>query len=147
MSRNKIGEVSPIPKFMYLKIRRRNGVESLTTLEEGEFTVPIDGCIKWTHCSETVRRRFYRSKKRWRSSLDRISKVYRYWHQKTKLKIKFHLYIGDSGHQNIKKYVTWELKSQKFYVLFPCNPMEPLISAVGPVTVAYVGVAKLNCFT
>ena len=31
--------------FIYLKIRRRNGVESLTTLEEGEFKLAIDGCI------------------------------------------------------------------------------------------------------
>ena len=46
MSKNKIGEDSPIPKFLYLKIRPRDGVESLTTLEEGEFKVPIDGCIK-----------------------------------------------------------------------------------------------------
>ena len=46
MSKNKIGEDSPIPKFIYLKIRRRDGVESLTTLEEGEFKVPIDGCIR-----------------------------------------------------------------------------------------------------
>ena len=30
---------------MHLKIRRRNGVESLTTLEEGEFKLAIDGCI------------------------------------------------------------------------------------------------------
>ena len=52
MSKNKIGEDSPIPKFIYLKIRRRDGapsrrriVETLTTLEEGEFKVPIDGCI------------------------------------------------------------------------------------------------------
>ena len=30
----------------YHKIRRRDGVETLTTLEEGEFKVPIDGCIK-----------------------------------------------------------------------------------------------------
>ena len=71
-------------------------------------------------------------KKGWRCSLDRISKVYRYRHRKTKLKIKFHLYIGDSCHQNIKKYVTWGLKSQKFYVFFPCNPMEPFISGVRP---------------
>ena len=71
-------------------------------------------------------------KKGWRCSLDRISKVYRYRHQKTKLKIKFHLYIGYSCHQNIKKYVTWGLKSQKFYVSFPCNPMEPFISGVRP---------------
>ena len=27
---------------MQLKIRRRDGVESLSTLEEGEFKVPID---------------------------------------------------------------------------------------------------------
>ena len=47
MSRNKIGEESPIPKFIYLKIRRRDGFESLTTLEEGEFKVPIDDCINW----------------------------------------------------------------------------------------------------
>ena len=46
MSKNKIGEDSPIPKFIYLKIRRRDGVESTTTLEEGEFKVPIDGCIR-----------------------------------------------------------------------------------------------------
>ena len=46
MSKIKIGEDSPILKFIYLKIRRRDGVESLTTLEEGEFKVPIDGCIK-----------------------------------------------------------------------------------------------------
>ena len=71
-------------------------------------------------------------KKGWRCSLDRISKVYRYRHQKTKLKIKFHLFIGDSCHQNIKKYVTWGLKLQKFYVFFPCNPMEPFISGVRP---------------
>ena len=45
MSKNKIGEDSPIPKFKYLKIRRRDGVKSLTALEEGEFKVPIDGCI------------------------------------------------------------------------------------------------------
>ena len=45
MSKNKIGENSPIPKFIYLKIRLRDGVESLTTLEEGEFKVSIDGCI------------------------------------------------------------------------------------------------------
>ena len=46
MFKNKLGEDSPIPKFMHLKIRRRDGVESLTTLEEGAFKVPIDGCIK-----------------------------------------------------------------------------------------------------
>ena len=45
MSKNEIGEDSPIPKFLYVKIRRRDGVESMTTLEEGEFKVPIDSCI------------------------------------------------------------------------------------------------------
>ena len=30
---------------MYLKIRRRDGVESLTILEEDEFKMPIDGNI------------------------------------------------------------------------------------------------------
>ena len=45
MFENKLDEDSPIPKFTHLKIRRRDGVESLTTLEEGEFKVPIDGCI------------------------------------------------------------------------------------------------------
>ena len=45
MSKNKMGEDSPIPKFIYLNIRRRDGVESLTTLEESEFKVPIDGCM------------------------------------------------------------------------------------------------------
>ena len=43
MFKNELGEDSPIPKFMHLKIRCRDGVESLTTLEEGEFKVPIDG--------------------------------------------------------------------------------------------------------
>ena len=46
MLKNKLGEDSPIPKFLHLQIRRRDGVESLTVLEEGEFKVPIDGCIK-----------------------------------------------------------------------------------------------------
>ena len=46
MSKNKIGQNSPIPKFVYLKIQRQDGVKSLTILEEGEFKVPIDGCIK-----------------------------------------------------------------------------------------------------
>ena len=48
MSKNKLGEDSPFPKFMHLKIRRRDGVESLTILEEGEFKLAIDGCIKGT---------------------------------------------------------------------------------------------------
>ena len=46
MSKIEIGQDSQIPKFTYLKIRRRDGVESLTILEEGEFKVPIDGCIR-----------------------------------------------------------------------------------------------------
>ena len=75
---------------------------------------------------------FTNRKKGWRCSLDCISKVYRYRRQKTKLKIKFHLYIGDSYHQKIKKYVTWGLKSRKFYVFFLCNTMEPFISGVRP---------------
>ena len=45
MSKNKLGQDSPFSKFLHLKIRRRNGVESLTTLEEGEFKFAIDGCI------------------------------------------------------------------------------------------------------
>ena len=45
MSKNKLGQDSPFPRFLHLKIRRRNGVESLTTLEEGEFKFAIDGCI------------------------------------------------------------------------------------------------------
>ena len=40
MSKNKISEDSPIPKFIYLKIRCRDGVESLTTLE-CELKVPL----------------------------------------------------------------------------------------------------------
>ena len=47
-SKNKlnVGEVSPIPEFIQCKIRRGDGVKSLTTLEEGEFKVCIDCCIK-----------------------------------------------------------------------------------------------------
>ena len=50
MSKNKLGQDSPFSKFLHLKIRRLNGVESLTTLEEGEFKFAIDGCIRlvWT---------------------------------------------------------------------------------------------------
>ena len=69
-----------------------------------------------------------------RCSLDRISKVYLDRHQKRKLKIKFHLYFSNSHQQKIKKIVTWGLKSQKFYVFFTCNPMEPFISGVRPST-------------
>ena len=47
-SKNKLGQDSPFPKFLHLKIRRRNGVESLTTLEEGEFKFAIDVCIKYS---------------------------------------------------------------------------------------------------
>ena len=39
MFKNKLGEDSLIPKLIHLKIRRRDGVESLTTLEKGEFKV------------------------------------------------------------------------------------------------------------
>ena len=53
MSKNKMGKDSPIPKFIYLKLRRRYGVESLTILEEGEFKVPIDECISWENASLT----------------------------------------------------------------------------------------------
>ena len=41
MFKNRLGEDWPILKFIHVKIRRRGGVESLTTLEEGEFKVPI----------------------------------------------------------------------------------------------------------
>ena len=43
--KNKLGTDSPISKFKHLKIRRRDGVENLTTLEEGEFKVPIDALL------------------------------------------------------------------------------------------------------
>ena len=45
MFKNKLGEDSTIPKFIHLKIWRRDGVKSSTTVEEGEFKVSIDGCI------------------------------------------------------------------------------------------------------
>ena len=45
MFKNKLGEDSAIPKLIHLKIRRRDGVESLTTLEAGECNISIDGCI------------------------------------------------------------------------------------------------------
>ena len=45
MFKNKLGEDSPIPKMIPLKIRRRGGNISLTTLEEGEFKVPTEDCI------------------------------------------------------------------------------------------------------
>ena len=42
MYKNKIGDDSPIPKLIYLKIRRRDGVKSLMIFEEGEFKLAID---------------------------------------------------------------------------------------------------------
>ena len=45
MFKNELGEDSPIQNFIHLKIRCRDGVKSLMTLEEGEFKRPIDGCI------------------------------------------------------------------------------------------------------
>ena len=109
----------------------------LPTLWIQSENVDIKMQVRDTHANEhTALKRlggyFTDRKKGWRCSLDRISKVYRYRHQKTKLKIKFHLYLSDSCHQKIKKYVTWGLKSQKFYVYFLCNPMEPFISGVRP---------------
>ena len=49
MFKNKLGENSPIPQFIHLNIRHRDGIESLMTLEEGEFKVPIDDC---TNCQQ-----------------------------------------------------------------------------------------------
>ena len=51
MFKTKLGDDSPIAKFMHFKIRRRDGLESLTTLE-GEFKVPIDGCIQATEADQ-----------------------------------------------------------------------------------------------
>ena len=68
MSKNKLGQDSPFPKFLHLKIRRRNGVESLTTLEEGEFKFAIDGCINWT--DHPTREEIY-------GTLPKVSKVVR----------------------------------------------------------------------
>ena len=48
MSKNQLDEDSPVPKFIHLMIRRWDGIKSLTTLEEGEFKMPIDTCIR-TH--------------------------------------------------------------------------------------------------
>ena len=45
MCGNKLGEYSQIPKFTDLKIWLWDGIESLMTLGEGEFKMPIDACI------------------------------------------------------------------------------------------------------
>ena len=50
MFKNKLGEDSPILNYIHLKLRRRDGVEPLTTIEEGEFKVPINGCIYVIGC-------------------------------------------------------------------------------------------------
>ena len=39
MSKNKVREDPPIPKFIHLKIRREDGVESLTTIEAGKVLI------------------------------------------------------------------------------------------------------------
>ena len=46
-----MGQDSPTPKNIHLKIRRRLDVESATILEEGGFKVYFDGCIKWSRYS------------------------------------------------------------------------------------------------
>ena len=46
MFKNKLGEDLLIQKLMHLKIRSRDGVESFTTLEEGEFKVPLTAALK-----------------------------------------------------------------------------------------------------
>ena len=47
-----MGQDSPTPKNIHLKIRRRLDVESATTLEEGGFKVYFDGCInEKTQCA------------------------------------------------------------------------------------------------
>ena len=46
MSKNILGQGSLIPQSIHLKIRRRDGVEFSTTLEEGKFNIPIDDYIK-----------------------------------------------------------------------------------------------------
>ena len=40
-----LGEYSLIPKFIYLKIRRREGVESLTTLEGVSSRCPLTAAL------------------------------------------------------------------------------------------------------
>ena len=45
MSKNKLGQDSPILKFKDLKIWHWDGIKSSTTLEEGEFNMVIDDCI------------------------------------------------------------------------------------------------------
>ena len=56
MFKNKFGEDSPIPKFIHLKIQRRDGIESLMTHEEGEFKVPIDSCINGINVMQHIER-------------------------------------------------------------------------------------------
>ena len=48
MSQNILGQDSLI------KIWRQDGVESWTTLEEGEFNMPIDDCIKKVLCYQVA---------------------------------------------------------------------------------------------
>ena len=45
MRRNELGEESPIPKSIQLKIQHQDSVKSLINHEEGEFKMPIGGCI------------------------------------------------------------------------------------------------------
>ena len=45
MSKNKIGEDSPIPKFLYLKIRRQDGVEFLTPLRRVSSRCPLTAAL------------------------------------------------------------------------------------------------------
>ena len=46
MCRNKLDEDATIQKFIHGKIQCPDAIESLMTLEEGVFKMPIDSCIK-----------------------------------------------------------------------------------------------------
>ena len=48
MCRKKLGDDSPTPKWINLKIQGWDGTEPLMTFEEGQFKMLTEGCIRCT---------------------------------------------------------------------------------------------------
>ena len=92
------------------------------SIKSENVDIEMQVCDRHTNEHPALKRlggQFTGPKKRWRCSMDRISKVYRNRHQKTKLKIKFYLYLSDFYHQKIKKVCHMGIKIAKVLRRFP----------------------------
>ena len=82
------------------------------SIQSEDVDIEIQICDDYVNQHTALKRlgrEFTGLKRGWHCSLDCISKVYLDQHQKSKLKLKFHVHWRDSYYQNIKKIVTWGL--------------------------------------